>query len=107
MPCTKVHGNFHAYLSQIFHFFQKYKYPYLDEVAYRIEELAASDRVALRKQYGRVGDSKFWRTLQLALNERFADFNPEGLDEYFMINVNLEIFLNTLIFHLNAIAVHL
>ncbi len=61
-------------------------YPYLDEVAYRIEELAASDRVALRKQYGRVGDSKFWRTLQLALNERFADFNPEGLDEYWRDN---------------------
>ncbi len=60
--------------------------PYLDAVAYRIEELAPSERVALRKQYGRVGDNKFWRILQQALHEKFKDFNPEGLEEYWRDN---------------------
>ncbi len=60
--------------------------PYLDAVAYRIEELVPSERVALRKQYGRVGDNKFWRILQQALHEKFKDFNPEGLEEYWRDN---------------------
>ncbi len=60
--------------------------PYLDEVAYKMEALTSSERVALRKQYGRVGDNKFWRTLQQALHDRFADFNPEGLEEYWRDN---------------------
>jgi len=60
--------------------------PYLDVVAYRIEELDSSERRALRKQYGRVGDNKFWRILQQSLHERFIDFKPEGLDEYWRDN---------------------
>lgn len=64
----------------------EYCSPYIDTVAYKIEDLTSAERVTLRKQYGRVGDNKFWRILQQTLHDKFADFNPEGLEEYWRDN---------------------
>ena len=37
---------------------------------------------SLKGAYGTGGDVKYWRTLQLAVKEKYPIFNPDGLDDY-------------------------
>ena len=60
--------------------------PYLNAVAIKIEGLSGEEREGFRKQYGRVGDNKLWRTLQLELHKNYQDFNPDGMEEFWKNN---------------------
>lgn len=60
--------------------------PYIDIIAYAVQEMPASDKIAFRKQYGRVGDKRFWMTLRQKIHDVEPQFNPEGLEEFWRDN---------------------
>lgn len=60
--------------------------PYIDVVAYAVQEMPSSDKIAFRKQYGRVGDKRFWMTLRQKIHDVEPQFNPEGLEEFWRDN---------------------
>lgn len=61
-------------------------YPFIDIVAMKMEAIPAYERKELRKNYGRRGDNKLWRILQLAIQEKYADFKPDKLEEFWRDN---------------------
>lgn len=48
--------------------------------------MPSSDKIAFRKQYGRVGDKRFWMTLRQKIHDVEPQFNPEGLEEFWRDN---------------------
>ena len=43
----------------------------------------------LRKSYGIVGRTKYWRILQKEIQKVRTDFNPEGLNQYWIDNAKI------------------
>lgn len=50
------------------------------------ENLKQDQREDLKRRYGTGGKIRFWRTLQKAIADALPEFNPEGLDEYWIDN---------------------
>ena len=60
--------------------------PYLDLVAEYLQRLTHEEKMSFRKEYGRVGDKRLWRTLQQQINNSYVDFSPEGMTEFWENN---------------------
>ena len=60
--------------------------PYLDLVAEYLQKLTHEEKRSFRKEYGRVGDKRLWRTLQQHINNSYNDFTPEGMTEFWENN---------------------
>lgn len=56
--------------------------PFITHVTNFLGGLSQEEAADLRRQYGSGGASKYWRRLQVALNERDSDFSPPGFAEY-------------------------
>lgn len=55
---------------------------YLDSVIHFYKDMDEETMTDLKSAYGTNGDRKYWRTVQKYIRDQYADFNPEGLDEY-------------------------
>ena len=56
--------------------------PYYDIIASFLQNITPEEKLSFRKEYGRVGDKRLWRTLQQKINAVYSDFVPEGMVEY-------------------------
>lgn len=61
--------------------FEKVKI-YIEPVISFYKEIDDDTINSLKGAYGTGGDVKYWRTLQLAVKEKYPIFNPDGLDDY-------------------------
>lgn len=61
--------------------FEKVKI-YVEPVISFYKEIDDDTINSLKGAYGTGGDVKYWRTLQLAVKEKYPIFNPDGLDDY-------------------------
>jgi len=59
---------------------------YLDPLIKFFKALTVEQKELLRKSYGTGGRTKYWRTLQRAIAEIRPDFNPEGMEQYWVDN---------------------
>lgn len=55
---------------------------YLDPVIKFFKNVSAEKSQDLKSTYGGGGNTKYWRTLQIAIKEVINNFEPEGLAEY-------------------------
>ncbi|MGC6531831.1 MAG: DGQHR domain-containing protein [Flavobacteriales bacterium] len=55
---------------------------YIDPVIQFYQDIKPNEIEELKSKHGSGGDTKYWRTLQLAVRDTHKEFNPEGLDEY-------------------------
>lgn len=55
---------------------------YIEPVISFYKEIDDDTINSLKGAYGTGGDVKYWRTLQLAVKEKYPIFNPDGLDDY-------------------------
>ena len=55
---------------------------YLDSVIHFYLDITPTESDDLKSKHGSGGDTKYWRTLQLAVREDHPEFNPFGLDDY-------------------------
>jgi len=55
---------------------------YLDPLIDYFKHLTAEQKIELRKSYGIGGRTRYWRTLQKAINKSRPNFNPKGMDKY-------------------------
>ena len=81
--------------------------PYIDPIIQYLDALSPDEAVEFRQQYGSGGRTKYWRKLQIALNDAEPEFSPTGFAEYlkdqekqfntesFEMIRDLETFLNT------------
>lgn len=81
--------------------------PFIEHVTTYLFTLTADEATEFRKLYGSGGPTKYWRQLQIALNQADSDFSPPGLAEYlkdqekqfnvesFSMIQDLELFLNS------------
>lgn len=60
--------------------------PYIDIIAHAVQDMSPLDKIAFRKQYGRVGDKRFWMTLRQKIRDIMPKFNPDGLEEFWRDN---------------------
>lgn len=59
---------------------------YLLVVCNFVKRLSSAEKLSFRKEYGRVGDKRLWRTMQREIQLTYADFKPEGLSEFWENN---------------------
>ncbi len=55
---------------------------YLDSIVKFYKNINEATSIELSKAYGAGGDSKYWRTLQIALRKEYPEIIFDGLDEY-------------------------
>ena len=55
---------------------------YLDPIINFYHKIKPDEVEELKSKHGSGGDTKYWRTLQMAIRETHADFVPTGLEEY-------------------------
>lgn len=55
---------------------------YLNSIINFYHTIKPEEVEELKSKHGSGGDTKYWRTLQLAVRNDHSEFNPEGLDEY-------------------------
>jgi DNA sulfur modification protein DndB len=55
---------------------------YLDPIIDYLRALSKDQKLEFRKSYGIGGRTRYWRTLQKAINNKRSDFNPAGLAKY-------------------------
>ena len=55
---------------------------FIDPVIHFYHDIKQNEIDDLKTKHGSGGDTKYWRTLQLAIRDTHKEFNPEGLDEY-------------------------
>lgn len=59
---------------------------YLDPLITFLNSLSEDQKEQLRKSYGTGGRTKYWRILQRAISEIRTDFQPDGLERYWVDN---------------------
>jgi len=56
--------------------------PYLDPIIHFFKEIKQEEIKDLKSKHGSGGDTKYWRTLELKVQDVYPEFKPEGLEEY-------------------------
>lgn len=56
--------------------------PFLEPAVLYINSRSEEEGREFRSRYGSAGPIRLWRALQLAINERFPDFDPDGMKEF-------------------------
>lgn len=60
--------------------------PYLQPLISYYKSVTPKEREELKKKRGSGGHGDYWHILQQAVNAKFSDFNPPGLDEWVFAN---------------------
>ncbi len=55
---------------------------YLDPIIHFFKNITDEQVLELKSRYGSGGDTKYWRTLELVVQETHANFKPAGLEDY-------------------------
>ncbi len=55
---------------------------YLDPIIHFFKNITDEQVLELKSRYGSGGDTKYWRTLELVVQETHASFKPSGLEDY-------------------------
>lgn len=66
----------------------KMKY-YLDPVIDFYNNISSEDRVSIKKTYGGAAPTKYWRTLQKSIHGVRLEFNPDGMEEWWLNNTKV------------------
>lgn len=56
--------------------------PFLDTLINFFQNITPAEVEDLKSKHGSGGDTKYWRTLQIALKGKIDGFEPEGLEDY-------------------------
>jgi DNA sulfur modification protein DndB len=60
--------------------------PYLDSIVEFYISVSKEEKNMIKKSYGAGGKVKYWRTLQREINKKHPEFQPEGMEEYWINN---------------------
>lgn len=60
--------------------------PYLDSVIEFYKTVSKEEKTKIKKSYGAGGKVKYWRTLQREINKNHPEFQPDGMEEYWLNN---------------------
>ena len=62
---------------------------YLDPIINFYKNISIEDRTSIKKTYGGGAPTKYWRILQKAINSERHDFNPSGMEEWWLNNAKI------------------